>query len=80
MASPLPAGASVSIKYKADYQTAWTTIFTAETDDDISQEALNEADGTPLPTFKEIAFRVELLGSAELTGIFIKYLEEGNSL
>ena len=74
---PITSGQSITLKYKADAETTWTTFATINTVGSISQETLNvEATGANLPQFKEIAFRAELLGGAELTGILIKYEEQ----
>jgi hypothetical protein len=71
--APLTAGQSVTLKYKADYDTAWTTICVADTDNDIEYTSINiESTGVNLPTFNEIAFRIESLGGAELTGFKFK--------
>lgn len=65
----LPTAGQVICKYKKDEETTWTTIFTDVTDNAISHETINiESSGNNLPTFKEIQFRFELTGGAELTG------------
>jgi len=70
----LPTAGQVVLKYKANEETTWTTIFTNTTDNSISYESSNiESDGTNLPQFKEIAFRLECLGNVELTGYRVRY-------
>ena len=70
----LPTAGQVILKYRKDEDTAWTVIFTNTTDNSISYESSNiESDGTNLPQFKEIAFRLECLGNVELTGYRVRY-------
>ena len=77
--SPLPSGGSVQLFYKKNEDTTWTHIFNETTANAISHEAVNiESTGTILPIFREIAFRAELGGGAELTGLKFKYEEEQN--
>lgn len=67
--APLPTAGQVILKYKADGDTSWTTIFTHNTDNSISHSAINiESSGANLPEFKEIRFRIESTGGAEITG------------
>jgi hypothetical protein len=76
----LTGSGQVTLKYKKDYDTSWTTIFTDNTANSQSHEAVCiESSGDQLPIFKEIAFRTELLYGAELTGISFKYEEEESS-
>lgn len=71
---PLDTGESVNIKYRIDEQTSWTTILTADTDDDVAHHAVNEDGGVgELPTlYKEIQFRLEGSGGTEITGFSFK--------
>jgi len=67
--SPLPAAGQIVLKYRKDEELAWTTIFTETADNAISHEAVNiESTGANLPVCKEMQFRIELIGGAELTG------------
>jgi hypothetical protein len=76
----LAGSGQVDLKYKADGDTSWTTIFTENTAGSIAHESVNiESTGAELPIFKEIAFRIELLNGAELTGLKFKYEEENQS-
>jgi hypothetical protein len=71
---PLPAGASVTLKYRTNETEAWTTFGTSVEDDSISKEIVNiETTGNPLPDFKEIMFRIESLGGAVVTGYEYRY-------
>lgn len=71
--SPLPTAGQVVLKYKKDEELTWTTIFTETTDNAVSHEAVNiESSGANLPIFREIQFRIELTGNAELTGYKFK--------
>lgn len=67
--SPLPTAGQVVLKYKKDEETTWTTMFTETTDNAVYHECVNiESTGVELPIFKEIQFRFEMIGGAELTG------------
>lgn len=66
---PLPAAGSVTVKYKKDEETSWTTIFTDSTDNSISHSAINiEATGATLPEYKEIQIQIIATGGAAITG------------
>ncbi len=72
--APLPAAGSMAIAYRKDEDTSFTTIFTHNTDNSISHSAINiESSGASLPEFKEIIFRVESTGKAEITGLKFRY-------
>ena len=67
---PLPAAGQVVLKYKKNEETSWTTIFTHGTDNSLGHSAINiESSGATLPTYKEIQFRIESTGKAEITGL-----------
>ena len=69
----LPTAGQVVLKYRADAETSYTTIYTNTTDNSITHSATNiESTGVNLPDFNEIQFRVESTGGAEITGL--KYL------
>ena len=69
----MPANGKVTIKYKADAETSFTTIKSNSTNNDIRTSAVNadtNDDGTPdveLPTYKEITFRIELTAQTAAT-------------
>lgn len=74
MTEALPAAGQVVLKYKKDEETSFTTIFTEATDNSISHSAINiESSGANLPEFKEIEFRIESTGNAEITGLSFQY-------
>jgi len=74
--SPLPIAGQVLLYYRKDEETAWTLIFTNTTDNSISHSAVNiESSGATLPQFKEIQFKIESKGGAEITKIKFKYEE-----
>lgn len=76
MTDSLPTAGQVVIKYRKDEETSWTTIFTNTTDNSISHSAINiESSGATLPEYKEIQFRIESTGGAEITGLKFKYEE-----
>lgn len=74
--APLPTAGQVVLKYRKDEDTSYTTIFTHTTDNSISHSAINiESSGATLPQFKEIQFRIESTGGAEITGLKFKVEE-----
>lgn len=70
MTVPLPTAGQVVLQYKKDEETSWTTIFTNTTDNSIRKSAVND-----LPHYKEIQFRIESTGNAEITGLKFKHEE-----
>lgn len=68
--APLPTSGSVTVKYKVDAETSFTTIGTLSTVGALSRNFINiESTGANFPTFKEIQFRIEsVTGGAEITG------------
>lgn len=65
--APILAG-SVTVKYKRDDETSWTTIGSLSTVGEIARDFFNiESTGAVLPTFGEIAFRIESTGGVEVT-------------
>ena len=70
---PLPAAGSITLKYRINEETSYTTIFTYSTDDGISHSAVNiESSGNNLPQFRELQLRVESTGNGEITGLSFK--------
>jgi hypothetical protein len=68
---PLPTAGSITVKYKKDEETSFTTVSTETTDDSLRHSAINvESTGLPLPPFKRLRLRVESTGGAVVTGIF----------
>src|SRR3990167_713630 len=66
----LPTAGQVVLKYKADAETSFTTIFTNTTDNSIRHTAVNiESSGANLPQFKHLRLRAESTGGAVITGI-----------
>jgi len=72
--APLPSGSSVVLKYMKDAETTWTTLFTEATDNEIQRELIKNLQA------KQIKFRIELLGGAELTGFLTKYETQSSKL
>ena len=67
----MPTAGQIVIAYRTDAQTSYTTIFTNTVDNSISHTANNiESSGAALPKYyKELQFRVQSTGGAEVTGI-----------
>jgi|CXWL01.1.fsa_nt_gi hypothetical protein len=69
MYEPLPTAGSVTVKYKKDEDSSWTTIFTDTTDNSISHSAINiESSGATLPEYKECHLQILATGGAAVTG------------
>lgn len=67
------ASAKITLKYRKDEETDWTTIFENTTDYSISHTAVNiESSGANLPQFKEIQFRIESIVGVIPTGFKFK--------
>ncbi len=67
--APLPSGSSVTVKYRVDGAISWTTIGTLNTVGGLSRNFFNiESTSANFSTFKEIEFRMESTGGAEITG------------
>lgn len=76
MTAPLPASSSITAKYKTDSDTSWTTIGTYNTANGLSRDFLNiESTGVDFASFREVRFRLESTGGAEITGFKIKATE-----
>lgn len=71
MHEPLDSDGQIVVQYKKDEETSYTTILTNSTDNSISKSAINiESSGAALPKdYKEISFRIESTGGAEITGL-----------
>lgn len=69
-------GEQVSLNYRTDQNTAWTEIFTDNTDNSFSHSAVNiESSGANLPNdYKEIEFQIESTGGAIIRGL--KFTED----
>src|SRR3990167_8883788 len=73
MTEPLPAAGSVTVGYKIDAETSFTTILTHSTDDSLYKEATNiESSGVNLPQFQEIQFQIISIGNAIITGLWVQ--------
>ena len=78
---PLPAGATVVLKYRKDAETSWTQIFTYTSTSALFHSAINiESTGAALPAYKEIQLRVESTGGAIITGISMDFEQEAHNL
>jgi len=67
--TPLPASSVVTVKYKMDAETSYTTLGSFSTTGGISRDFINiESTGDNFPTFKEITFILQSTDGAEITG------------
>jgi hypothetical protein len=73
--TPLPASSTITLKYKVNEDTSWTTIGTMTTTNQMAHDFMNiEATGTDFASFKELKIRVESTGGAEVTSIKLSAL------
>jgi hypothetical protein len=73
--APITAG-SVTVKYKVNSDTSWTTIGSLSTVGELSRIFYDiESTNTAFATFKEIRFRLESTGGVEITGFKLKTTE-----
>lgn len=70
--SPLPSGASVTVKYSVD-GSAYETLFTESTDGRISTHTTKDSSNLPLLDGYEYQFKVESTGGAEITELRYQY-------
>jgi hypothetical protein len=72
--APLPSTGSVTVKFKVDDDTSWTTMGSVSTQGEISHDFYNiESSGDNFPGFKEIQFRLEsVTGGGEITGFKVE--------
>lgn len=70
----LPSNASVTVKYRVDQNTSWTTILTNSTANSISASAgALQSSPNPFPKdYKEIEFQILSTGGAEVTGYYFE--------
>ena len=68
------AAGDITLQYRVDENTAWTTIFNNTTNNSIGHTATNiESSGAALPRhYREIQFRILSTGNAEITGLSFK--------
>ncbi len=73
MYRPQAAGETVTTKYRVDGATSWTTIGSDSVDGSLSHTYVNiESTGEAFAGFREVEFRFESTGGAEITGFTIK--------
>lgn len=79
--APIPTSGSVTVKYKLNNETSFTTIGTLSTVGALSRDFVNvESSGVDFPSFKEIQFRIEsITGGAEITGFKFEALQLAGS-
>jgi hypothetical protein len=71
--APIPTVGSVTVKYKVDSDSAWTTIGTLSTVNEVARNFLYiESTTTEFASFKELKLRIESTGGAEVTGFKFK--------
>lgn len=69
----MASGESITVKYKVDGATSWTTIGTFDTDDALSHTFLREETaGVDFKSGREFRFQITSTGGAEITGFSAK--------
>lgn len=69
MTEPLPSGGSLTVKYKKDEESSFTTIGSFSTTNGIKYDFINiNSTGLPLPSFNRLKLRFESTGGAEFKG------------
>ncbi len=71
--APIPQGGQITLKYKTDADSNWTTIFTETTQGVLVSEAPYDTNGDALATGREFRFRIESKGGVMPTGFKYKY-------
>ena len=72
----LTSGQTVVVKYRVNETSSWTTIMTSSKVGTLSKEATMEIDQNKnLKNFREMQFKLESTGGAEITGFLFKYRE-----
>lgn len=67
----LPTAGTITVKYKRDEETSYTTIYTDGTDNSLRRSAtFIESSGVTLPSYKRLRLRIESTGGATPTGLF----------
>jgi len=75
----LASGETLTVKYRVDGATAWTTIGTFSTAGALSRTFLNiESTGAAFSAGKEFEFRLESTGGLEITGLYAEALPLSN--
>ena len=75
----LAAGETVTLKYRVDGATSWTTIGSDSTDGDLSRTFVNiESTGDNFASGREFEFRIESTGGAEVTGYKAEFIINDN--
>ncbi len=70
---PLPSSGQVVVKYRIN-GGSWTTVFTETTDSaQYTEPVAKDATGTEFTSGKDIEFRIESTGGAEVTGLSYRY-------
>jgi hypothetical protein len=70
--APITTGQSLTVKVKMDSDSAWTTVGTYSTVNEVSNVFYNIATGSPFPSGREIKLRLESTGGLEITGFTLK--------
>lgn len=70
---PIIGTATVTVAYKRNAETAWTDLVTSNTANDIQKSTISELDGSVLPQFTEIQFRINSTNGAVITGLLFAH-------
>ncbi len=73
--SKLPQNGQVVLKYRLDGATSWDTIKTETTDNGVNFKTANLSSGQQFKQGREIEFRIESTGGAEITELSYEYLK-----
>lgn len=75
---PLPTGATAILAYRKDEDTAWTKIISEATDDNVLSSSDTDNAGAEFEEGYEYQFKIESLGGAVVTGLYLNFDEEND--
>ena len=75
MTEPLPTAGQIILKSRKDEETAWTTLATFTTDNALKHSVTKSAAETSPSIGKEVQFRIESTGGANITGFQVTFDE-----
>ena len=75
MTEPLPTAGQIILKSRKDEETAWTTLATFTTDNALKHSVVKKGCETIPSIGKEVQFRIESTGGANITGFQVTFDE-----